>query len=81
MKSAVPSPQKAARLTGLKQGTPLQAAAAIRAGAVGNGIIQPGVISSTIGTSGVVLHPWIRSGWIPKAEPRPSVMLSLIPGM
>lgn len=46
---------EAARLTGLKQGTPVAGGGGDQAaGAVGNGIIQPGVISSTIGTSGVV---------------------------
>lgn len=46
---------EAAELTGLKQGTPVAGGGGDQAaGAVGNGIIQPGVISSTIGTSGVV---------------------------
>lgn len=46
---------EAARLTGLKEGTPVAGGGGDQAaGAVGNGIIQPGVISSTIGTSGVV---------------------------
>lgn len=46
---------EAADLTGLKQGTPVAGGGGDQAaGAVGNGIIQPGVISSTIGTSGVV---------------------------
>lgn len=45
----------AAKLTGLKQGTPVVGGAGDQAaGAVGNGIVRPGVISSTIGTSGVV---------------------------
>lgn len=46
---------EAASLTGLQQGTPVAGGGGDQAaGAVGNGIIQPGVISSTIGTSGVV---------------------------
>jgi xylulokinase len=46
---------EAAGLTGLNQGTPVAGGGGDQAaGAVGNGIIQPGVISSTIGTSGVV---------------------------
>jgi len=45
----------AAKLTGLKTGTPVVGGAGDQAaGAVGNGIVRPGVISSTIGTSGVV---------------------------
>lgn len=45
----------AAELTGLKIGTPVVGGAGDQAaGAVGNGIVKPGVISSTIGTSGVV---------------------------
>lgn len=47
--------QKAAELTGLKVGTPVVGGGGDQAaGAVGNGIVKPGVISSTIGTSGVV---------------------------
>jgi xylulokinase len=46
---------KAAELTGLKPGTPVVGGGGDQAaGAVGNGIVKPGVISSTIGTSGVV---------------------------
>lgn len=45
----------AAKLTGLKAGTPVVAGAGDQAaGAVGNGIVKSGIISSTIGTSGVV---------------------------
>ncbi len=47
--------QRAAELTGLKVGTPVVGGGGDQAaGAVGNGIVKPGVISSTIGTSGVV---------------------------
>ncbi|MBE3100702.1 MAG: xylulokinase [Firmicutes bacterium] len=46
---------EAARLTGLVQGTPVVGGGGDQAaGAVGNGIVKPGIISSTIGTSGVV---------------------------
>jgi len=47
--------KQAAELTGLKEGTPVVGGGGDQAaGAVGNGIVKPGVISSTIGTSGVV---------------------------
>nr|MBO2494294.1 xylulokinase [Clostridia bacterium] len=47
--------QVAAQLTGLLPGTPVVGGGGDQAaGAVGNGIVKPGVISSTIGTSGVV---------------------------
>ncbi|MGI6188403.1 MAG: xylulokinase [Clostridiales bacterium] len=47
--------QTAAQLTGLLPGTPVVGGGGDQAaGAVGNGIVRPGVISSTIGTSGVV---------------------------
>jgi xylulokinase len=45
----------AARITGLTAGTPVVAGAGDQgAGAVGMGILQPGAVSATIGTSGVV---------------------------
>ncbi len=44
-----------AELTGLKAGTPVVGGGGDQAaGAVGNGIVQTGVVSSTVGTSGVV---------------------------
>lgn len=47
--------KQAAELTGLAEGTVVVGGAGDQAaGAVGNGIVKPGVISSTIGTSGVV---------------------------
>ncbi len=47
--------EKAAALTGLVAGTPVAAGAGDQgAGAVGMGILQPGSVSATIGTSGVV---------------------------
>jgi xylulokinase len=46
---------QAARETGLEPGTPLVAGAGDQAAsAVGNGIVTPGVVSCTLGTSGVV---------------------------
>jgi len=45
----------AANLTGLKQGTPVVGGGGDQAaGGVGNGITEPGILSSTIGTSGVL---------------------------
>lgn len=45
----------AAALTGLAEGTPVVAGAGDQAAsAVGNGIVEPGAVSCTIGTSGVV---------------------------
>ncbi|WP_346898639.1 xylulokinase [Clostridium sp. UBA7503] len=47
--------KKAAEVTGLKENTPVVGGAGDQAaGAIGNGIIKSGQISSTIGTSGVV---------------------------
>jgi xylulokinase len=47
--------ENASGLTGLKAGTPVVAGAGDQgAGAVGMGILQPGSVSATIGTSGVV---------------------------
>jgi xylulokinase len=46
---------RAAGLTGLAEGTPVAGGAGDQAAsAVGNGIVEPGVVSCTIGTSGVV---------------------------
>jgi len=45
----------AAKLTGLKAGTPVVGGAGDQpAGAVGNGIVRRGIVSATMGTSGVV---------------------------
>jgi xylulokinase len=47
--------EQAAALTGLRAGTPVAAGAGDQgAGAVGMGILEPGSVSATIGTSGVV---------------------------
>jgi xylulokinase len=45
----------AAAATGLAEGTPVVGGGGDQAaGAVGNGIVEPGIVSSTVGTSGVV---------------------------
>ena len=47
--------KKTAEETGLKQGTPVVGGAGDQAaGALGNGIVEEGIVSSTIGTSGVI---------------------------
>ncbi len=47
--------RRAAELTGLAEGTPVGGGAGDQAaGAVGNGIVKSGVMSATIGTSGVI---------------------------
>ena len=46
---------RAAELTGLKEGTPVAGGGGDQASsAVGNGIVEPGIVSCTLGTSGVV---------------------------
>ncbi|MEP7135774.1 MAG: xylulokinase [Chloroflexota bacterium] len=46
---------EAARLTGLKVGTPVAAGGGDQAaGAVGMGVVEPGIVGLTVGTSGVV---------------------------
>lgn len=46
---------EAAKLTGLSKGTPVVGGGGDQAaGAVGNGVVEEGIISSTVGTSGVV---------------------------
>ncbi|MEN6358423.1 MAG: xylulokinase [Armatimonadota bacterium] len=46
---------EAASITGLKDGAPVVGGGGDQAaGAVGNGVVEPGIISSTVGTSGVV---------------------------
>lgn len=46
---------EAARLLGLKEGTPVVGGGGDNAaGAIGNGIVEPGLVSSSLGTSGVV---------------------------
>jgi xylulokinase len=55
--------------TGLRQGTPIVAGAGDQAaGAVGMGITRPGVVSATIGTSGVVFAATDRPSLDPKGR-------------
>lgn len=61
--------RSAAMETGLKEGTPVVGGAGDQAaGAVGNGIVKPGVVSSTIGTSGVVFAYLDRVSIDPKGR-------------
>jgi xylulokinase len=56
-----------AKLTGLRAGTPVVAGGGDQAaGAVGMGIVEPGIVSATIGTSGVVFAATDR----PARDPR-----------
>ena len=58
-----------AKATGLKRGTPVVAGAGDQAaGAVGIGITRPGVVSATIGTSGVVFAATDRPALDPKGR-------------
>ena len=58
-----------AKLTGLKAGTPVAAGAGDQgAGAVGMGILQPGSVSATIGTSGVVFAATAKPTKDPKVR-------------
>ena len=61
--------EEAAGLTGLKAGTPVAAGAGDQgAGAVGMGILQPGSVSATIGTSGVVFAATAKPTKDPKGR-------------
>jgi xylulokinase len=61
--------EKAAGLTGLQAGTPVVAGAGDQgAGAVGMGILQPGSVSATIGTSGVVFAATAKPTRDPKGR-------------
>jgi xylulokinase len=56
----------AAETTGLVAGTPVVAGAGDQAaGAVGNGIVEPGLVSCTIGTSGVVFAHLDKAAYDP----------------
>jgi xylulokinase len=58
-----------AALTGLKAGTPVVAGAGDQAaGALGMGIVMPGAVSATIGTSGVVFAATDRPALDPKGR-------------
>ena len=61
--------ENASKLTGLAAGTPVVAGAGDQgAGAVGMGILQPGSVSATIGTSGVVFAATDRPALDPKGR-------------
>lgn len=61
--------EQAAGLTGLAAGTPVAAGAGDQgAGAVGMGILQPGSVSATIGTSGVVFAATAKPTKDPKGR-------------
>jgi xylulokinase len=52
---------RAAAATGLAEGTPVAGGGGDQAAsAIGNGIVEPGIVSCTIGTSGVVFAHWRR---------------------
>jgi len=60
---------QAAQATGLRAGTPVVAGAGDQAaGAVGMGIVRPGTVSATIGTSGVVFAATDRPALDPKGR-------------
>jgi xylulokinase len=57
---------RAAELTGLAAGTPVVGGGGDQAaGAVGNGIVEPGIVSCTLGTSGVVFAHTENAAWDP----------------
>jgi xylulokinase len=59
----------AASATGLKEGTPVVAGGGDQAAsAVGNGIVEPGIVSCTIGTSGVVFGHLKEPAYDPKGR-------------
>ena len=61
--------EEGAKATGLRQGTPLVAGAGDQAaGAVGLGIVRPGAVHATIGTSGVVFAATDRPALDPKGR-------------
>jgi xylulokinase len=55
---------QAAQLTGLAAGTPVVGGGGDQAaGAVGSGIVKPGIVSCTLGTSGVVFAHTDKAAW------------------
>jgi xylulokinase len=57
---------EAGQLTGLAPGTPVVGGGGDQAaGAVGNGIVEPGTVSCTLGTSGVVFAHTDKAAWDP----------------
>jgi xylulokinase len=60
---------QAAELTGLAAGTPVVGGAGDQAaGAVGSGIVEPGIASCTLGTSGVVFAHTDAPSWDPQGR-------------
>jgi xylulokinase len=60
---------QAAALTGLKAGTPVVGGGGDQAAsAVGNGIVEPGVVSCTLGTSGVVFAHMEKAAYDPQGR-------------
>jgi len=69
----------AAKLTGLKAGTPVVGGAGDQpAGAVGNGIVRSGIVSATMGTSGVVFAH--SDAPVPNAEGNLQSFCHAVPG-
>ena len=63
-----------AELTGLTAGTPVVGGGGDQAAsAVGNGIVEPGIVSCTLGTSGVVFAHMEKVAYDP-AGPRPHLL-------
>ena len=61
--------ERAAKATGLAKGTPVVGGAGDQAAsAVGNGIVEPGVVSCTIGTSGVVFAHTQKPAYDPQGR-------------
>lgn len=70
---------QAAELTGLAVGTPVVAGAGDQAAsAVGNGIVEPGLVSCTIGTSGVVFAHMEEAAYDP--DGRAHTFCHAVPG-
>lgn len=60
---------EAAEITGLNAGTPVVGGGGDQAAsAVGNGIVEPGVVSCTLGTSGVVFAHTENAAWDPQGR-------------
>lgn len=71
--------ERAAAATGLKPGTPVVGGAGDQAAsAVGNGIVDPGIVSCTIGTSGVVFAHTAKPSYDP--EGRVHTFCHAVPG-
>ncbi len=61
--------EQAAQITGLKAGTPVVGGGGDQAAsAVGNGIVEPGIVSCTLGTSGVVFAHMEEVGYDPQGR-------------